>query len=73
METIAAAAKRLRKRIGAPRWAVSIWTWRDDDGTFRLIVKIDPRYALDRTKIPRMFAGFPVTVENRENAVAGQK
>lgn len=65
-----AAAESLRANIAAPKAAVTVWAWHDDDGSVRLIVRVNPRYEIDITHIPRSFAGYPVSVERRNSAIA---
>jgi hypothetical protein len=65
------AAESLRANIAAaPRAAVTVWAWHEDNGAVRLIVRVNPRHPIDLTRIPRTFAGYPVSVERREAAIA---
>lgn len=58
----ATAAKQLFKTIGAPDWAVSVWTETKADNDIRLAVYIDPDYDLDPNAIPKSFKGYEVVV-----------
>lgn len=61
-------ADALRRQIGAPKSAVSVWA--NTRGPLRLIVHIAPGVHLSPDRIPTTFRGIPVSIEGMETPVA---
>jgi hypothetical protein len=37
-----------------------------------MVVRIDPRHAVDMRRIPQVFHGYPVRIEPRDSAIAAE-
>jgi hypothetical protein len=60
------AAISLLTRIAAPMGAVTIVPWHEDSGAITMVVQIHKRSNILRSRIPSVFEGFPVRVEDVE-------
>lgn len=60
------AAVSLLSKIGAPAGAVTVLPWHGDNGAITMVVQIHERWSISRSRIPTVFEGFPVRVEDVE-------
>jgi hypothetical protein len=63
------AAERLLESLNAPKGAISIWPWHEDDGRVTMVVVINSRYVMNESRVPKTFEGFDVRVERRDAPV----